>query len=79
MEQSLIDSGDLTAEHVTKMCDLHVKIFQESLEDQEKPESIPGHPVHTYMMENEHATRLIEEIKLNPSDTSKIDDLKKAS
>ena len=50
MEQNLIDEGLLTAEQVTKMCDLHVAIFQESLDQQVKPETISGHPLHTYML-----------------------------
>ncbi|MFX0173589.1 MAG: DUF438 domain-containing protein [Candidatus Hodarchaeota archaeon] len=67
MEQSLIDEGELTTKQITKLCDLHVGIFGHSLEKQEKPESIPGHPIHTYMEENKHAQELIMKIKDKPS------------
>ena len=66
MEQSLISSGELTAEQVTSMCDLHVEIFKESLDIQDKPETIPGHPIHTYMKENELAQKYIDVLKENP-------------
>lgn len=77
MEQSLISSGDLTAQQVTALCDLHVEVFKESLDVQEKPESIPGHPVHTYMSENKEAQKLIDSLKGNPDDAGVIDELKK--
>ncbi|MHA1720563.1 MAG: DUF438 domain-containing protein [Promethearchaeota archaeon] len=70
MEQELIDSGVITAEQVTKLCDLHVDIFRDSLETHESPQSIPGHPLHTYAAENEKAKELIRKIRadFNPSD-----------
>ncbi len=66
MEQTLISSGELTAEQVTSMCDLHVEIFKESLDVQGKPETIPGHPIHTYMSENQRAQKFIDALKDNP-------------
>ncbi|MCP4761974.1 MAG: DUF438 domain-containing protein [archaeon] len=76
MEQNLIEGGELTPEQVTSMCDLHVKVFKESLDEHEKPESIPGHPLHTYMKENEYAKNLITNINENKSDLDKISNLK---
>ena len=52
MEQSLIDKGDLTPQQITRLCDLHVGIFEDSLKQKQKVESIPGHPLHTYLEEN---------------------------
>ncbi|MGY5864370.1 MAG: DUF438 domain-containing protein [Candidatus Thorarchaeota archaeon] len=75
MEQSLISSGELTAQQVTALCDLHVEVFKESLDVQEKPETTPGHPVHTYMSENREAQRLVDLLKEN-SDDSVIEELK---
>ncbi|MHA2359870.1 MAG: DUF438 domain-containing protein [Candidatus Thorarchaeota archaeon] len=75
MEQSLISSGELTAQQVTALCDLHVQVFKESLDVQEKPETTPGHPVHTYMSENREAQRLVDLLKENPDD-SMIEELK---
>jgi hypothetical protein len=76
MEQSLISSGELTAQQVTSLCDLHVQVFKESLDVQQKPETTPGHPVHTYMSENKEAQRLVNSLKENPGDKSIIEDLK---
>ncbi|MHA1112706.1 MAG: DUF438 domain-containing protein [Promethearchaeota archaeon] len=60
IEQELINEGSLTAEQITKLCDVHVSVFKESL-----PECIPeetaGHPLHTYQEENRIARKLIEE------------------
>jgi DUF438 domain-containing protein len=77
MEQSLISSGELTAQQVTALCDLHVQVFKESLDVQEKPESIPGHPIHTYMGENREAQKLADILKESPNDSSALEDLKK--
>ena len=77
MEQSLISSGELTAQQVTSLCDLHVQVFKESLDVQQKPETTPGHPVHTYMSENKEVQRLVNRLKENPDDDSTIEELKK--
>ncbi|MFW9979430.1 MAG: DUF438 domain-containing protein [Candidatus Thorarchaeota archaeon] len=77
MEQSLISSGELTAQQVTALCDLHVQVFKESLDVQEKPESTPGHPIHTMMSENKEAQRLVNILKENPSDKETLEDLRK--
>ncbi|MFX1579949.1 MAG: DUF438 domain-containing protein [Promethearchaeota archaeon] len=77
MEQSLISSGELTAQQVTALCDLHVQVFKESLDVQEKPETIPGHPVHTYMNENKEAQKLIGILKENPDDETALEELKR--
>jgi len=77
MEQSLISSGDLTAEQVTAMCDLHVQVFKEALDVHQKPETTPGHPLHTYMKENEEAQKLIDNLKKNPKDEVAIKELRK--
>ncbi len=76
MEQSLITSGELTAQQVTALCDLHVQVFKESLDIQERPETIPGHPVHTYMNENKEAQKLIDILKENPGDETALEELK---
>ncbi|HHX43350.1 MAG TPA: DUF438 domain-containing protein [Chloroflexi bacterium] len=51
MEQELIDEG-LPAEDIKALCDVHVAVFQQSLDAQEVPEMTPGHPVHTFKYEN---------------------------
>ncbi|MFW9817693.1 MAG: DUF438 domain-containing protein [Candidatus Thorarchaeota archaeon] len=77
MEQSLIDSGELTAQQVTALCDLHVLVFKESLDVQQTPQTTPGHPVHTYMSENEEAQKLVNILKENPKDQSTFEELKR--
>jgi DUF438 domain-containing protein len=51
MEQTLIEGG-IPETEVKRLCDVHVAVFQESLNAQPKPESLPGHPVHTFRAEN---------------------------
>ena len=62
LEQQVIEEG-LPEEEVKRLCDLHVKIFEESLEAQKFPETIPGHPVHTLMLENRALEKILEDIK----------------
>ncbi len=52
MEQQLIAEG-LPSEEVKNLCDVHVQVFRDSLEKQERAETPPGHPVHTFQAENE--------------------------
>lgn len=51
IEQALIDEGFPEME-IKRLCDVHVAVFRESLEVQQKPETIPGHPIHTFRAEN---------------------------
>jgi len=67
MEQELINSGELTVDQITLLCDLHVGIFEDTLEGNKKPEESPGHPIHTYMEENRVAEQLIEKIRKEPT------------
>ncbi|PID72118.1 MAG: hypothetical protein CSB34_03425 [Desulfobulbus propionicus] len=56
LEQSLVNEG-LKETEIKRLCNLHVEIFKDSLEEQELPDIPPGHPIHTYMEEN---TRVAE-------------------
>ncbi|MBN1400083.1 MAG: DUF438 domain-containing protein [Anaerolineae bacterium] len=51
LEQELIEDG-LPVEEVKALCDVHVAVFQESLDQERAPEMTPGHPVHTFKAEN---------------------------
>jgi DUF438 domain-containing protein len=53
LEQNLIADG-LPESEVKRLCDVHVAVFRESLDAQAaaRPETIPGHPVHTFLAEN---------------------------
>ena len=61
MEQNLIMEG-LPIEEVQRLCDVHAAVFKGSIEDIHKPEGpheIPGHPVHTFILENRALERLM--------------------
>ncbi len=58
-ERALISEGVSVAE-IQHLCDLHVAVFRDSLDEEPEPESLPGHPVFTFRMENEVTLRLLE-------------------
>lgn len=62
IEQMLIDDGMPVAE-IQNLCDLHVAIFRESLDQQEQPEMIPGHPVYSFREENREAANILESLR----------------
>jgi DUF438 domain-containing protein len=57
MEQKLIEEG-MPESEIKRLCDVHVEVFKESLEKKEAPLVPPGHPVHTFMLENKEAVKL---------------------
>ncbi len=63
MEQALMDEG-LSVEEIKRLCNVHVEIFKEALEDQDRPESPPGHPIHTFMKENRASEEIMSEINM---------------
>jgi len=63
MEQALMNEG-LPAEEIKRLCDIHVEIFKEALEDQDLPEPPPGHPIHTFMMENRASEKIMSETSM---------------
>jgi uncharacterized protein len=58
-ERALISEGVSVGE-IQRLCDLHVAVFRDSLDEEPAPESLPGHPVFTFQMENEVMMRLLE-------------------
>jgi DUF438 domain-containing protein len=62
MEQELIDEG-LAEEEVRKLCDLHVKVFEEALDAQPSPQTVPGHPLHTLAEENRALAGIVAETR----------------
>ncbi len=58
LEQSLIDEG-MPENEVRRLCDLHVAVFEDSLGATPVPDMPPGHPVHTFMLENREAEKII--------------------
>ena len=70
MEQSLIDSG-VPVEHVQSLCDVHVKVFEDTLSKQKTGRALPGHPVHTFKEENKALQKRIKVLKRASSKASK--------
>ena len=62
VEQSLINEG-VPVEHVQKLCDIHVQVFNDALKKQGKSRLLPGHPVHTYCLENRALKKKIRKLK----------------
>jgi DUF438 domain-containing protein len=63
MEQELMNEG-LPAEEIKRLCDVHVEIFKEALEEQDRPEPPPGHPIHTFMKENRASEKIMSETSM---------------
>ncbi|HES58179.1 MAG TPA: DUF438 domain-containing protein [Firmicutes bacterium] len=62
MEQQLIDEG-MPQEEIKRLCDVHVEVFRESLDQQSVAELPPGHPVRTFMDENEALGQVATELE----------------
>ncbi len=60
MEVQLVKEG-LPIEEIQNLCDVHAAVFKGSLDEIHHPEQIPGHPVYTFIQENEAFTKLIDE------------------
>jgi hypothetical protein len=58
MEQRLIAEG-MPESEIKNLCDVHVKVFQEALEQKTVPGLPAGHPVHTLMLENRVAEAIL--------------------
>lgn len=61
MEQALIMEG-MPVEEIQRLCDVHAAVFKGSIEEIHKPqkqEEIPGHPVHTFKLENRELEKLM--------------------
>jgi DUF438 domain-containing protein len=51
MEQALIDNG-MPVEEIQRLCEVHVEVFQASLDKEKISSKVPGHPVQTMLEEN---------------------------
>lgn len=63
MEGALIAEG-MPVEEVQRLCDVHAAVFKGSIEDIHKEEiqeieKTPGHPIHTFMLENREIEKLL--------------------
>lgn len=65
MEQALIMEG-MPVSEIQNLCDVHASVFKGSIEEihrKQRPEETPGHPVHTFSLENRGIEKLIEKIR----------------
>ncbi len=68
MEQALIMEG-MPIQEIQNLCDVHAAVFKGSIEDihrPQKPEETPGHPVHTFKLENRELETLVND-KIKPN------------
>jgi len=63
MEQALIAEG-MPVEDVQRLCDVHVSVFKDALEEKPSAAVEAGHPVHAYQHENVVATQLVADLNL---------------
>jgi len=62
MEQALISDG-MPVENIQKLCDVHAAVFKGSIEEihnEEHDEKTPGHPVHSFMLENREIEKRVD-------------------
>ena len=62
MEQELISEG-LPEVEVRRLCDLHLRVFEEALDAQPVPQTVPGHPLHTLAEENKALAAIVAETR----------------
>ncbi|MDP4089735.1 MAG: DUF438 domain-containing protein [Bacillota bacterium] len=60
MEAQLIKEG-MPVEEIQRLCDVHAAVFKGSIEEIHHPEQSPGHPVHTFKLENQAVKNYINE------------------
>lgn len=63
MEVQLIEEG-ISEDSIRELCDTHTRVLSGHLDLQETPETIPGHPVHTFIEENWALTKQAQQIRL---------------
>ncbi|MCE1255115.1 MAG: DUF438 domain-containing protein [Anaerolineae bacterium] len=61
VEQTLIAEG-LPVEEVQRLCDVHVSVVRQALDQNTPADAVPGHPVFTFRAENKAAERFLEDL-----------------
>ncbi len=61
MEEDLIREG-MPVEEIQRLCDLHVGMVRGSLDRQDEMTAPAGHPIHTYLAENEVITGIANQL-----------------
>lgn len=79
MEHALMEEEGIPVSEVQRLCSVHTAIFKGSIEEihrSSNPEDQPGHPVHTFKLENREIERLVNfKLQLH-SDKFRVEDSK---
>ncbi|MFB9760565.1 DUF438 domain-containing protein [Ectobacillus funiculus] len=62
LEQTLMEEEGIPVSEVQRLCSVHTAIFKGSIEEihrSDQPEDQPGHPIHTFKLENKEIEMLI--------------------
>jgi len=62
MEQALMDEG-LPETEVKRLCDVHVQVFADALEDHEPVRAPAGHPLDTFQRENQALLQITKSLR----------------
>jgi DUF438 domain-containing protein len=73
MEVQLIQEG-IARESIQQLCDSHTRVLKKHLDLQETPQTVPGHPVHTFIEENRELTKLTAFIRMLCSKITAMDE-----
>jgi DUF438 domain-containing protein len=63
MEVQLVQEG-IPAEKIQELCDTHTRVLKKHLDLSETPDTVPGHPVNTFVQENRELTKTTARIRL---------------
>ena len=77
VEQMMIEEGT-PPEDIQRLCDIHTGFFRDSLDKVHNPENLPGHPIHTFRMENEAAEEVLSDLEAAIASYTTKPDLKVA-
>jgi DUF438 domain-containing protein len=62
VEQMMIEEGT-PPEEIQRLCDIHTAFFRDSLDQVHSPENLPGHPIHTFHMENDATEEVLSDLE----------------
>jgi DUF438 domain-containing protein len=72
MEVQLLQEG-IPQESIQQLCDTHTRVLKKHLDLQETPQTIPGHPVHTFVEENKELTKTTQKIRFIIAEIAKLE------
>jgi uncharacterized protein len=64
-QRDFLETKDLPASEIQRLSDSHMEILKGNIADEQHPEDQPGHPIHTFKLENRELEKLIE-LRLQP-------------